>query len=650
MAPNQKTKEQVLDELTVVCQRMAPRRGTVGVRHQIDATLPVEHGFVSAVLDTLDSLVVVLDVEGRIVCFNRACERLTGYTFDEVRGRCVWDLFLPASEVVSVKAVFDTLRTGHFPNAHENVWITRDGQARLISWSNTAIVDAEEAVAFIVGTGIDITERKRAEEALRDSETRYRAIFDTAVDGIITIDEYSVIETFNPAAERIFGYAAAEVRGHGIDILMPSPYYEEHLRQLHHYLRTGENQIIGIGREVVGQRKDGTTFPMELAVSEMRLGAQRLFTGIVRDITQRKQAETALQESEERFRSLVHTVGSVIVVLSADLRILEFNREAERVCGWTRQEVLGQSYVDLLLPESERDVLLAVMHAVLQGESTRGFEHPIRTRHGQERTFLWNVTRLVHAQEAPAAIIACGQDITERKRAQLEMQRADRLALVGQLASGLAHEIGTPLNVIAGNAELLRLALQTQDKRASELDTIVEQADRITRLIERLLTFARAEAHAAEFLSLHIPLSRALRLLESRFRREAITVIVDVPPHLPPVWGAADQLEQVFLNVLVNAWHAMPEGGCVTIWACQAPDNQVQIVFRDTGGGLSTTELARVFEPFYSTKGDQGTGLGLAICKQIIDSYHGSIQLESVPGAGTTVTIVLPCTDTTRAS
>jgi signal transduction histidine kinase len=164
-----------------------------------------------------------------------------------------------------------------------------------------------------------------------------------------------------------------------------------------------------------------------------------------------------------------------------------------------------------------------------------------------------------------------------------------------------------------------------------------------------LLTFARAEEHAAEPLSLHIPLSHALRLLETRFRREAITVIVDVPPDLPLVWGVADQLEQVFLNILVNAWHAMPEGGCVTIWACQAPGNQVQIVFRDTGCGMSTTELAHIFEPFYSTKGDQGTGLGLAICKQIIDNYHGSIQLESALGTGTSVTIVLPCTDMIRA-
>jgi signal transduction histidine kinase len=223
------------------------------------------------------------------------------------------------------------------------------------------------------------------------------------------------------------------------------------------------------------------------------------------------------------------------------------------------------------------------------------------------------------------------------------MQRADRLALVGQLASGLAHEIGTPLNVIAGNAELLRMELSKQGTVTAELDTIVEQSDRIARLIERLLSFARPGQQPVESLSLHLPLSHVLRLLEGRFRHDAVAVVVHVPVELPLVRGAADQLEQVFLNVLVNAWHAMPVGGTLTIWACQTPDHQIQITFQDTGSGMSPADLVHAFEPFYSTKGDRGTGLGLAICKQIVDSHGGTIALASTPGVGTTVTITLPC-------
>jgi signal transduction histidine kinase len=221
------------------------------------------------------------------------------------------------------------------------------------------------------------------------------------------------------------------------------------------------------------------------------------------------------------------------------------------------------------------------------------------------------------------------------------MQRADRLALVGQLASGLAHEIGTPLNVIAGNAELLRQDLYQQGVPREALTAIIEQTDRITGLIQRLLTFARTQPQPMEPLALQEPLWRTLRLLATRFQHEAITPIVEVPEDLPLVWGAADQLEQVFLNILVNAWHAMPDGGTVTIQA-HVPDAQhVELLFRDTGRGMSAAELARAVEPFFSTKGEHGTGLGLAICQQIIDHHRGTMRLDSSPGVGTTVTLML---------
>ena len=364
----------------------------------------------------------------------------------------------------------------------------------------------------------EVTERERAEQAVAEREARIRAILDTTVDGIITIDARGIIESFNLAAERIFGYAAGEVVGQNVSMLMPSPYRDEHDGYLVRYLRTGEKKIIGIGREIVAQRKDGTICPIDLAISEVRLKDQRLFTGIVRDLS-------------------------------------------------------------------------------------------------------------------------------ERQRVEQELQRADRLALVGQLASGLAHEIGTPLNVIGGNAELLHMELRKRGVPTAEVETIVAQADRITRLIQQLLTFARPKEQAIEPVPLHTPLSRALRLLETRFRHEAITVIVDMPADLPLVQGAVDQIEQVFLNVLVNAWHAMPEGGSVTVRAYETDDRCVQITFRDTGVGMSATDLEQACELFYSTKGEKGTGLGLAICKQIVDSHRGTMRLDSVPGAGTTVTIELPQTN-----
>ena len=486
-------------------------------RKQTQDLLEDERNFIATVLDTIDALVVILDPHGRIMRFNRACERLTGYTAEEVRDQQVWDLFVFPEEIEPVQAVFQALAAGQAQNTYVHHWHTRHGQPRRIRWTNATCFDAAGRVACVIATGIDMTDLIQAQQDLQASAAKTRAIVETAIDGIITIDVEGRIESFNPAAERLFGYRAAEVIGHNISQLMPSPYREAHDGYLARYLLTGERKIIGIGREVQGQRRDGTIFPMDLTVSEVTVGDRRLFTGIVRDLS-------------------------------------------------------------------------------------------------------------------------------ERIRMEQELRHADRLALVGQLASGLAHEIGTPLNVISGNAELLHLQLiEEQGKSRAELETIVAQADRITRLMGQLLTFARPQpSPPMTAISLHEPLGDALRLLETRFGREGITVHVDLTADVPRVYGGADQLEQVFLNVLINAWHAMPGGGIITVRAGTTHDGQVQLAFCDTGSGMSAAAVARAFEPFYTTKQERGTGMGLAICQQIITSCRGTLSLQSTPGEGTTVTMTLP--------
>ena len=384
---------------------------------------------------------------------------------------------------------------------------------------------------------------------------------------------------------------------------------------------------------------------LEVRVSERTADLQRVNESLQAEIAERERAEEALAQEHSFVTAVLDTVATLVVVLDTQGRIIRFNRACERTTRYAFGEVKGKYFWDLFLTPEEVEDVKAAFQKLRLGHFPSTHENFWVTRDGSRRLIAWSNTVLLDKAGLVEYVIGTGLDITERRRAEQEMQRADRLALVGQLASGLAHEIGTPLNVIAGNAELLRMELSKQGIATAELDTIVEQADRITRLIERLLTFARAKQQPAEPVSLHVPLSHVLRLLEARFQHDAVSVIVDVPAELPLVWGAADQLEQVFLNVLVNAWHAMPKGGTVTIQACVAHDHRVQITFRDTGGGISPTDLARVFEPFYSTKGEHGTGLGLAICRQIIDGHQGTMALASTPGVGTTVTIILPYAD-----
>ncbi len=259
--------------------------------------------FATEALQTIGALVVGLDPDGKIVFFNKTCEKATGYSVSEVTGKHVWDFLLIPEEVAAVKAVFSELSAGHFPNKYTNYWVAKSGERRMIEWSNTALLDGDGAVRYVIGTGLDVTERKQADDALRESEARLRSLVETAPDGIITIDERGTIEALSPAAESMFGFKESEAIGHDVKMLIPSPYREEHDHYIARYLETGESRIIGIGREVIAQRKDGSTFPIELAVGEIFVHGRRLFTGFVRDISERQRAGVQVRQLQA---DLVH--------------------------------------------------------------------------------------------------------------------------------------------------------------------------------------------------------------------------------------------------------------------------------------------------------------------------------------------------------
>jgi PAS domain S-box-containing protein len=385
------------------------------------------------------------------------------------------------------------------------------------------------------------------------------------VDGIITIDERGLIESFNPAAERLFGYRTNEVIGQNVSLLMPSPYREAHDGYIARYLQTGEPHIIGTGREVRARRQDGTTFPIALAVSEVYLDGRRLFTGIVHDLTARVQAEEALAQLNRRHQLILDSVGEGIYGIDLEGRTTLVNPAAARLLRWEVEELLGQPMHDLVCHTTRdgtpcsHDACL-ILAACRDGLVRHVLEDVFWRKDGTHFLVEYVSTPMREHDTLVGAVIVF-KDITERKRLEQEMLRADRLALVGQLASGLAHEVGTPLNIIAGNAELLGMELRERSLDTTTVDAIVQHADRITGLIQQLLTFARAKEQPMAGLAVQAPLANALSLLETRFTYQGITVITEVPSVLPLIRGRAEQLEQVFLNVLVNAWHARPDGG-----------------------------------------------------------------------------------------
>jgi two-component system, LuxR family, sensor kinase FixL len=273
-------------------------------------------------LKSVSDALIITDAQGQIVLTNPRVETLFGYSQDELAGQAI-EILLPErhrhSHVGQRSAYFDHPRARVMASGMELAGRHRNGREFPVEVSLSPL-KTEDGIPLVMATVHDISLRKRSEAALQESEARMRAIFDTAVDAIVTIDEHGIVERMNPAAEKLFGYQESEVAGKNVSMLMPSPYREMHDGYLERYLKTGEKRIIGIGREVVGLRKDGGVFPMELSVAEMQLGSRRMFTGMVRDITERKQSEARHQQLMQEIASANEELTNFAYVVSHDLK------------------------------------------------------------------------------------------------------------------------------------------------------------------------------------------------------------------------------------------------------------------------------------------------------------------------------------------
>ncbi len=290
----------------------------------------------SDIVDNVELMAVTLDMTGRITYCNDHLLRVTGWSRDELLGRNWFESFAPGpqTEVAEVfqAVIHDEPQARHFQN---NIR-TRSGQTLTVRFTNSVLRDTDGQPIGTASIGEDITQRLASETQLQANEALLQAIVDTVSDGVISIDEAGHIRTFNLAAARIFGYSADEVVGHNVSLLMPDPYRSEHDSYLHHFIATGEARVIGPGREVVGRRKDGSTFPMELAVREMVVNGQRGFTGSVRDVSERHRAETQMRMANLIFQSS----PEAMLVVDLDNNILSVNPALTQITGYELEDIL----------------------------------------------------------------------------------------------------------------------------------------------------------------------------------------------------------------------------------------------------------------------------------------------------------------------
>jgi PAS domain S-box-containing protein len=489
-----------------------------------------------------------------------------------------------------------------------------------------------------------------------------RAVVDTAVDGVILIDEAGTVLMFNPACEKLFGYSAAEALGHNVKMLMPARYGDEHDRYLTNYARTGEKKIIGIGRQVTGRRKDGSTFPMDLSVGESKQDGKSIFVGMIHDLTARERAERELRESNARLTALVHTAVDGVILIDARGRVIMFNPACEKLFGYASHEVVGQN-VKVLMPASyraEHDRYLDNYHRTAVRKII-GIGREVTGQRKDGTTFPINLSVGEARQDGESIFVGIIHDLTDRKHTEEQLVQAQKMEAVGQLSGGIAHDFNNLLTVIVGNAEFLSDELKSRLDLQKLADSIVQAGERGAELTQRLLAFGRRQTLNPVEIDCNGLIGGVRKLLQ-RTLSEEIAIRITLEDGLASAYADAGQLENALVNLALNAKDAMPDGGIITIttanmrldegYAEQHPEvhpgQYVMIAVTDNGSGMPKDVLDRVFEPFFTTKDvGKGSGLGLSMVYGFVKQSNGHVAIYSEPGLGTTVRIYLPASATT---
>jgi len=458
----------------------------------------------------------------------------------------------------------------------------------------------------------------------------------------------------NQATERLFGYAANELLGNNVNMLMPQPYAAEHDNYLANYLRTGTKKIIGIGREVAGKRKDGSVFPMELSVGEARDGGEPIFVGVIRDITERKVAEAALRESELRWRSIVDTVPDAIILINAAGTVESFSPAAERLFGYTADEVIAHN-VKMLMPQPYRDAHDGFLARYMRTGERRiiGIGRIVVGQRKNGETFPMELA--VGEFTSPTGHFFTGfvRDLTDRQEAerriedlQTELLHASRLSVMGQMASTMAHELNQPLTAVTNYLEagrhLIAAGAAPPDRIADLMEKAVAQAQRAGEVIRQLRQFVSKGETERRTQNLNQLVEEALALGLVGARQLGVRVSLELDHDLPPVIVDPVQIQQVILNLVRNAIEAMEAvERRELVVATRVSGDEIEARVADTGPGIAPELAGRLFQPFVTTK-KTGMGLGLSICREIIEAHHGHLAASPRDGGGTVFRLTLP--------
>ncbi|MCE9604927.1 MAG: PAS domain S-box protein [Planctomycetia bacterium] len=623
-----------------------------------------------AILNAAVDAIMTIDQYGTVESMNPAAEKLFGYATEEVIGRNVKMLMPDPYRGEHDGYLVNYLTTGHkkiIGIGREVIGLRKDGSQFPMHLAVSELKMGNQRM--FTGIARDITDMRQAISSLQDSESRTRAVLDAAVDAILTIETDGRVESMNPAAERLFGYKSAEVLGKNVKMLMPDPYRTEHDGYLDNYLKTGVKKIIGIGREVIGLRKDGSRFPMHLAVSELVLGDRRMFTGIARDISDVRHAIQQLEESEARTRTILETAVDAIITIDARGSVESMNPAAEKLFGYPSAEVIGKN-VKMLMPDPYRDEHDGYLRNYLTTGQKKiiGIGREVVGLRKDGSTFPMDLAvsevKLGHRQLFTGIV----RDITDRKKTEKqlmfyadEIQGRNQELLrsnqeLDEFAYIASHDLKEPLRGIHNYATFLLEDYQEKlnEDGVAKLETLKRLTQRMDVLLDSLLEFSRVGRQEFAIRPSNLDELVAEVIDSLKIVLDERNVELRIPRSLPVIHCDRVRLGEVFRNLITNSmkYNDKPErwieiGYTTELTPEQLPPAVIEghrhpmtFYVRDNGIGIPQKFHDAIFKIFKRLHARDefggGTGVGLTIVKKIIERHGGQIWIHSQDGIGTT--------------
>ncbi len=632
-------RTQEISELRGLVRGIEQRQPAPASNKQMDQLFAViersQQGY-RDLIDSFDDVLLSVTLDGELRAVNRRFADLVGLSFQQIIGRPLTDFVEEASG--GARELIDSVLPRFLERRH---W-TGVVQIRLKNQNAVYYFDCVAHAMLRDDQVHGVTILARDISSSRKNEARFTELFETLQEGIYIVTPDDRILDANPALVRMLGYSSKDdLLAHSVADILPDLDQRRLLRQ------EVDSQPMLQGRELTLTRKDGNAIVCLNTAAVVRDGSGKAvrYHGALMDITERREMERRLYQQQEFARRLVDSFPDLILVLDAAGRYTFTSPRVKDVLGYEPEEYDMKELGERTHVE-DRAPLQALFGEFLAGrKSFASLEIRVRHKQGEWRRIRCHFSPLFAETGKIDGVIISGRDVTELKRLEEQLIQAEKLAAMGQMLAGVAHELNNPLTAILGVTELLRERAGIDESTKRQLDLTHRQARRAARIVQNLLEFSRPAAPQKLSLDVNSLIERTLQLHEHSLRRNNVEVEFTSQPGLQQVVGDANQLIQVFLNLITNAEHAIREAresGRISIRLGQM-GSHVSVTVQDDGIGIPSEALPRIFDPFYTTKRPGGgTGLGLSICMSIVKEHGGSIDVETLPAGGSAFTVFLP--------